>query len=62
MDGSNCNEVNCTLFSDTESPGTRCKLHLSEEGYGGMEQNPSIKYTPEFRRETAGYVIASGSR
>lgn len=25
-----------------------------------MGQNPASKYTPEFRRETADYVIASG--
>ena len=25
-----------------------------------MGQNPATKYTPEFRRETADYVIASG--
>lgn len=25
-----------------------------------MGQNPANKYTPEFRRETADYVIASG--
>lgn len=25
-----------------------------------MGQNPASKYTPEFRRETADYAIASG--
>ena len=53
--------MSCTLFPDTGTSGTRCKLYsLPEREDGDMGQNPASKYTPEFRRETADYVISSG--
>ena len=51
----------CTLFSDTQTRGSVCRICSSEERkVRRWGANPATKYTDEFRRETADYVISSG--